>query len=77
MALKTASSAFSWQDVGAFLVSLVCAVGVVGLAILDKQIPSDLSLAFGASLGWLFTRSGHVAGLTENPRIDGPPSRNP
>jgi len=56
------------QDVTAAMVALLLVAAVSGLALLDRPIPSELSVALGSAVTWLFVRSTQVAEQATNGR---------
>jgi len=51
----------SIQDFAASVVAVALVLGVIGLGLLDRQIPSELSTSLGAAITWLFVRSTQQA----------------
>ena len=45
------------QDLAAAIVAGVLVLGILGLALLDRRIPAELSTALGSATTWLFVRS--------------------
>jgi len=70
------------SDWAAPLVALLLVGGTVGLAMLGKDIPSEISIGDGAAVTWLFVRSTadaahRTALLMHNGQDNGDPPKRP
>jgi uncharacterized membrane protein AbrB (regulator of aidB expression) len=76
--MESRSTLISAQDIAAALVSLILTIGVVYLSTAEIEIPSTLTAALMACIGWLFGRSADVAATKRkangNPPVEEPPT---